>query len=394
MSLVKRTARFLRRHDYIRRALWMLLVCVLYVIIVVPIYEAYNEESVRRRVSVDRAPLFADMKKLEQRADQLNMPISDLVNNNDTSISEAENFIDILLRATGADFANGVLKVRASFLPVGTFALNNATITQEEIRGAVTKSLKNGIVDAEGLTAPSALATPVTVTLGTTTIKFSANQIMENRDLQIPFQNGNQAAYPLDKYPAFIFMKVYREQGNDTAKAYFPVPFKAHFDGAVQSISFRAFVIYDSVTEASFFIRTRRTTTTVVFSVFICVLMWFLTLGLGILWMQLVVRGREVAPPHMSVGIAILFALPGLRNSQPAVPPVGVASDMFGFVWNIMLVTIFSVSIIITYTLRWSPPAKDPAPKQAAVSEPVSTIQITPATPSGNGKHSNTLSVV
>ncbi|KAI9595873.1 hypothetical protein BDF19DRAFT_440374 [Syncephalis fuscata] len=385
MSLVKRTARFLRRHDYIRRALWMLLVCVLYVIIVVPVYEAYNEESVRRRVSVNRAPLLADMEKLGQRADQLNVSISDLVYNNDTSISEAEDFIDILLRATGADFANNVLKVRASFLPVGTFALDNATITQGDIRGAVTKSLKNGIVDAEGLTAPSALATPVIVTLGTTTIKFPANQTMENRDLQIPFQNGNQAAYHLT---------IYREQGNDTTKAYFPVPFQAHFDGAVQSISFRAFVIYDSVTEASFFIRTRRTTTTVVFSVFICVLMWFLTLGLGILWMQLVVRGREVAPPHMSVGIALLFALPGLRNSQPAIPPVGVASDMFGYIWNITLITIFSVSIIITYTLRWSPPKKEPDPVQVAVSEPVAPAQATPAVPPSDNKHPNTPLVV
>ncbi|KAI9595871.1 hypothetical protein BDF19DRAFT_413331 [Syncephalis fuscata] len=331
------------------------------------------------------------MGELKQRADQLNITINELVYSNDTLIPKAENFIDILLRATGADFANNVLKVRASFLPVGTFALDNTTITQGDIRGAVTKDLEDDIIDPEGITTPSALATPVIVTIGTTTIKFPANQIMEARDLQIQFQNGNQANYPLDTYPAYIFIEVHQEQGTDPIKTYPPVPFQAHFDGAVQSLLFRAFIIHDSVTKMSFYIRTRRTITTVLFSAFISMLMWFLTLALGSLWMQLVVRGHEIAPAHMSIGVALLFALPSLRNAQPAIPPVGVASDMFGYIWNITLITIFSVSIIITYTLRWSFPKKKPDSIQIVVSEPATSAQFTPVVLPSDNKHPHTL---
>lgn len=129
-------------------------------------------------------------------------------------------------------------------------------------------------------------------------------------------------------------MEAYQEPENVTAISIRqPVPFYAEFFGAVQSVHFRAFIIRDNVTNASFYIRTRRTTTTIIFSIFVGILLWLLTIALGVFWIQLVVCDREILPNHLSVGTAILFAIPGIRNSQPGIPGVGVKSDMLAYVW-------------------------------------------------------------
>jgi hypothetical protein len=52
-------------------------------------------------------------------------------------------------------------------------------------------------------------------------------------------------------------------------------------------------------------------------------------------------RPREPAPTTISFSVALLFALPVMRITQPEVPPIGEAVDVLGF-WNI---SIWNISI-------------------------------------------------
>ena len=57
---------------------------------------------------------------------------------------------------------------------------------------------------------------------------------------------------------------------------------------------------------------------------------------------HLFLRPREPMPPTIGLTVAMMFALPSLRNVQPDVPMIGSAVDVLGFFWNMSIVA-FSV---------------------------------------------------
>lgn len=82
---------------------------------------------------------------------------------------------------------------------------------------------------------------------------------------------------------------------------------------------------------ATFTITFNRTKGTRFFSIFIVILMWVLSgMMLTLVVDHVFLRPREPAPPTMGVCIALLFALPAVRGTQPEVPPIGVAVDVLG----------------------------------------------------------------
>ncbi|KAI8050619.1 hypothetical protein BDF22DRAFT_695876 [Syncephalis plumigaleata] len=397
IGILRRVSRFVQRHRYVRWTLWSLLIPILYICIVYPIYIAYQYESNNRQVYVSRDPIMANMTELVQKANEANMTITELLQTDRSSITETNDFIDIFFQAIAADFPNKMLKLRAKFIPVGSYSRENNRNLIGETFLDINTTLNRGDVDKDNLTALAYLSTPVTAVIGNTVVKFPAGQPMESREIQLPFLSGDQGQYPNDRYPSSLYVEVYQEPANDTATPIRrAVPFHAQFYGAVQGIHFRAFVIRDNVTNVSFYLRTRRTTTTIVFSIFVCILLWLLTIALGVFWIQLVICGREILPNHLSVGTAILFAMPNIRNSQPGIPSVGVSSDMLGYVWNLSLVTIFTVSIILTYTLRWlsdkkkdEKDKKDKKDAEPAVDPTLCAAAVAPSLP-----HLETVSVV
>ncbi|KAI8050620.1 hypothetical protein BDF22DRAFT_745492 [Syncephalis plumigaleata] len=262
LAPLRRVSRCLHRHKCIRWTLWALLIPVLYAIIVVPVFFIYQGESNSHEVYVNRLPIMANMQRLEQRASRTNMTLTQLVANKDPLIEESNDFIDILFRATTADFRNKMLKMQVILTPVGSYSLENSTNMIGHSLSGVAANLNAGDDDIFNVTAHAFLATPVTVVLGNTVVKFPAGQPMESREIQLPF-----------------FLAI-----------------KANI--------------------LSIVIRHRYT------------------------W-----RYIKSRPMPLLLGTAILFAMPNIRNSQPGIPSVGVSSDMLGYVWNIMLVTVFTAQI-------------------------------------------------
>lgn len=60
-------------------------------------------------------------------------------------------------------------------------------------------------------------------------------------------------------------------------------------------------------------ISTGRSTTTLVFSIFICILMWLLSLLMGLFAYQVIFQKRKADAHGCMIGITTLFALPAIR---------------------------------------------------------------------------------
>jgi hypothetical protein len=101
-------------------------------------------------------------------------------------------------------------------------------------------------------------------------------------------------------------------------------------DASVITFSSKA-DIQGTITFATFSITFNRTKGTRFFSIFIVILMWVLSGMMFTLCVDhIFLRPREPAPPTLGVCIALMFALPAVRNTQPEVPPIGVAVDVLG----------------------------------------------------------------
>ena len=93
-----------------------------------------------------------------------------------------------------------------------------------------------------------------------------------------------------------------------------------------------------AVREATF--DARRATTTVVYVVWIMILMYGLAIsGVLLLW-AVVIRRLEVPIWAFGLFVGVLFALPPLRLALPGNPPLGVLVDYVSFYWAVTIVGI------------------------------------------------------
>jgi len=105
-------------------------------------------------------------------------------------------------------------------------------------------------------------------------------------------------------------------------------------------------------------VNVRRSPTARGFSIFIVSLMWLLTLGAVTIAFQIFLRGREIPANKISAIVSLLFALPSVRNTQPAVPPIGTLLDTVGLFWNMVLVAMSAIYVMFTYVSQGSDPKR------------------------------------
>ncbi|KAJ3323578.1 hypothetical protein HDV06_001602 [Boothiomyces sp. JEL0866] len=89
-----------------------------------------------------------------------------------------------------------------------------------------------------------------------------------------------------------------------------------------------------------------RTFVTTLFSIFVNLMMWILSLSAIYLSVTACTRRRKIEPPMIAGIAALLFALPNIRNVQPGLPAIGCTADIAGF-FPAMLLVGFSVVILM-----------------------------------------------
>ncbi|KAJ9088699.1 hypothetical protein DSO57_1020609 [Entomophthora muscae] len=205
-----------------------------------------------------------------------------------------------------------------------------------------------------------ALTKNLTLNMRFKQLKFMAHQTIEPFTMTVPFTEGTVRDYPLEFFVAEFPITI---RGDSY------IPFHATFDGLSQlfKIRFNAFLASESLQEMTLqqimprpdviiLVTLQRPPTTLMICAFMAALMWVLAIAMANLAWDGVIYRREIPPPLLSIGIAMLFALPTLRNSQPGVPAMGCLIDMLGFFWSIVLISISASALIFNYVLGWKPP--------------------------------------
>ena len=158
--------------------------------------------------------------------------------------------------------------------------------------------------------------------------------------------------YPFDEYAAELpFLAYISTTAKDGSTSSTPVPMCATFTNHLSTFDYGKVETFGQYFtsgldpgEVSFLdilIKFSRTGTTKFFSIFVVILMWALSASQLVLCIDhLFLRPREALPPTIGFSIALLFALPALRNTQPEVPPIGVIVDVLGFFWNMCIIAL------------------------------------------------------
>ncbi|KAF8927445.1 hypothetical protein BGZ58_010391 [Dissophora ornata] len=296
MALFHRQSGQLR--TWARRTLWCIIVIGSLCAIVIPIFSIYRREGDNGRSVVEVGP---------------------------QGVSHTGDYIHVVGSVASVDFEDKNFRIHFEFTPHGTLAGDDGV-----------------------------LSAAIAVSLFYTTLTFPEAQIMRSVDVTMPYMQGATIDYPFDAYKSYFEILANKEK-----EQLHKIPVSLTFLGMLQSVEFIPTVRLsnDDLYKISIEIFTRRSPTTIGFSLFVVMIMWALSITIGIIAIQ-VIRKHRVTDEHvLTLGITTLFALPALRETQPGIPAIGCAADVLGFYWNMAIIAISSIMILMASALRWKEPS-------------------------------------
>jgi hypothetical protein len=96
----------------------------------------------------------------------------------------------------------------------------------------------------------------------------------------------------------------------------------------------------------------RRADQVIVVSILIMVLMMTLAMSVLLMSIEALTSSQRLDLLPLTLSVTLLFGLPALRNSQPAVPPLGAFGDYLSFIWAEQIVAVSAVVMIWTWLVR------------------------------------------
>ena len=200
--------------------------------------------------------------------------------------------------------------------------------------------------------SPNKLKVPTrnfTVAVGDRIKEYHAGRMIEDLDV-VNTLMGDLSRYPFDNFTAKFLIGAQEDRNNGTGEiadsAFALVASIQGFrfaDSTVSEVSRGVLLVQISI---------RRSGITTGFSIFITALMWLLSLVIFAVAIDIAFFRSAVPPPILAVPLSSLFALPAMRNIQPGSPPVGVLSDMVGFLWNMALIALSAIIILVSFMLK------------------------------------------
>ncbi|KAG0240828.1 hypothetical protein BGX31_001625 [Mortierella sp. GBA43] len=281
-----------------RRTLWCIVVIGTLCAIVIPIFSIYRKEGENARSVVEVGP---------------------------QGVSHTGDYIHVVGSVASVDFEDKNFRVHFEFTPHGTLAGDDGV-----------------------------LSSTIAISLFYTTLTFPEAQIMRSVDVTMPYMQGATIDYPFDTYKSYFEILAHKEK-----EQLHKIPVSLTFLGMLQSVEFIPIVRVseDDLYKVSIEILTKRSPTTIGFSLFIVLIMWALSITIGIIAIQVIQKYRVTDEHVLTLGITTLFALPALRETQPGIPSIGCAADVLGFYWNMAIIAISSIMILMASALRWKEPS-------------------------------------
>ncbi|KAI8831375.1 hypothetical protein BC829DRAFT_437825 [Chytridium lagenaria] len=234
-----------------------------------------------------------------------------------SELCRSKSFIGITMSPSQVDPLTSKLKLRLNFQPCGDF-------------------ISPDFIDDNNFL----LSTSLTIVVDTAQYKFQAEQPMGSTEITVTFSSGDLNSYPFEQYATsdlYISGTFNNPRTNDSKSV---LPLQLNVTGYLLTYEIDApwFKTFQKKPEPSFMIMT---------------IMWVLSLLSISLSVTLWSRGRKMEPPTLGFTIAMLFALPAIRNTQPGAPPIGATSDVASFFWAIILTSLSACLLFINYIVKY-----------------------------------------
>lgn len=171
--------------------------------------------------------------------------------------------------------------------------------------------------------------------------------------------DGDLALYPFDDHHGSIVVVVdrFRTQDDGSVVSDGDIPVTLVADGGMAGWMTTLTVPTEPQAEARATMTFERTFSTRVFALLVVsmsVALAALSLTIGLL----VRFGRRVVEATLlSWGAALLFALPAMRNFLPGSPPIGVALDVYVFLWVMGAAVLAAILLAVAWIARDRPQA-------------------------------------
>ncbi|MFI8763390.1 DUF4436 family protein [Streptomyces sp. R-07] len=170
-------------------------------------------------------------------------------------------------------------------------------------------------------------------------LEFKAHARLAPKDVQVAITGGSIGDYPFDTYGTDI--EFWALLGGKE------VPVRMLFSNNDTRFSVSATPPasgQDAVVE----LWLSRSTSLLVFAVFMMVVMWALASSVLLGAWYLTTRGEGVTWPALAWMAATLFALSAFRNTAPGTPPIGCVMDWFAFFWAETVIALCLIAAVTT----------------------------------------------
>jgi hypothetical protein len=185
------------------------------------------------------------------------------------------------------------------------------------------------------------LAVPVNVTFDTTLLTLTPGLPLQSRSVSTRFATGVLDHYPFESYTTNLIQVLgyYQSPRSSTPSR---LPIQMFLVGAIQGYKIDVLESLDvsdnsDGTLLNLQLQVKRSFTTRLFSMFVVILMWVLSLLTVSMALTPWMIKRKVDIPTITFGMGLLFALPAVRNAQPGVPAIGATVDVVSFFWAMII---------------------------------------------------------
>ena len=240
----------------------------------------------------------------------------------------------------------------------GYILVTAKSFSVDPIKGDVSTRLQfspEGDLANEDGTLAKSMTLYVNNSTGKSQIPFTKDEVMNPADVVIDIY-GNVGSYPFDSHDGVLFMSLIAEEkdADGVIVSSESIPFVVDYTSSLAGYKVNPTIGEESTTGyAEIYLNITRAATALTFSIFIMVLEWLLALSAvaaTFVW----IRGRKIEVGMFGWMGALLFALVPLRNAMPAVPPVGVFSDIISFFWAEIIVAVCLVISVGAWVKRGS----------------------------------------
>lgn len=239
--------------------------------------------------------------------------------------------LDVTANVLSIDPVKGEMVARLDFFPQGTLSSPDGWAATEDLAIITNSSLKPEI-------------------------KFKKGQRLTATDVTLTLFDGLYTDYPFDRHTAELQLYVVGtppvaegEKPQDES-----VPVNVELTGLVHSFTLEGQVNAKETAEdyAALDIFVTRSPSTLIWAIFVMILMWFMTLAVVGVTLFVLISKRKLEFGSFAWIGGLLFAFVSFRGAAPGVPPLGSLIDFLAFFWAEAIVAICLVIMVTVYLIR------------------------------------------